>query len=214
MKTVSGWAYPDADDFMWREMTPEGNYQRGHLDAAMHYVTDFTCAVDGGAHVGTWSRILSGLFARVVAVEPAADTFEALVANMDAFKCPNVERIHAALGKAHGRVDIAPLDERQAALQNTGGRFVEPGSTIPLVPIDSWELPTLGFLKLDVEGSEVDALFGARETLARCRPIVLYENKGFCRRFGYEPDTPAKILGGLGYRHVCKAGKDDIWGPT
>lgn len=214
MKTVNGWAFPSSDDFMVSEMKPDGSYQLSHLENALTFVTDLSCAVDAGAHVGTWSKRLSRAFLRVIAVEPAADTFEALATNMFQFGCANVEMQHCALGKEHGMVEMAPLDPRADALKNTGARFVRPGQSVRLVPLDSWVLPTLGFLKLDIEGSEVDALMGARETLTRCRPIVLWENKGFWRRFGYPKDAPQTLLTSLGYHEVAIAGCDRIWGPT
>lgn len=213
MKRVQGWAYPDSDEFMLHEMKPDGSYQASHLHAAVAHVTARGVALDGGAHVGTWSRILSGLFTRVIAVEPSDDTFEALADNMRSFGCDNVELHHAALGAAPGQVHMT-IDPRGAALKNTGARYVQAGGTIPLYTIDAWHLEALDFLKLDVEGSEALALAGARETLRRCRPIVLFENKGFWRRYGQPKHAPHDVLTSVGYRFLEAAGKDSIWGPT
>ncbi len=212
MKHHAGWAYPDVDDFMWREMKPDGSYQASHLTAAMAFVTDRSICVDGGAHVGTWSKTLSGLFDRVIAIEPSPDTFEALAANMQAFGCTNVELHQAALGASAGAVSMT-WDARVAALSNTGGRYVQDGGAIPRITLDALALPSLGFLKLDVEGSEVDALQGARSTIRRALPIVLFEHKGFCRRYGYPPDGPQRLLTSWGYHQLAVAGKDVIWGP-
>ncbi len=214
MKTHSSWAYPDADDFMWREMKPDGTYQASHLQTALTYVTDWSLAIDGGAHVGTWSRLMADRFSRVIAVEPSADTFEALTANMATFECVNVERRNIAIGAVAGLVSMAPLEPRAEAMKNTGARFVQLGGDIPCERIDDWALPSVGFIKLDIEGSEVDALIGASQTLTRCRPIVLFENKGFCRRFGHAKDGPQAFLASVGYRHIDTAGKDQIWGPA
>lgn len=213
MKTVSGWAYPDVDDFMWREMKPDGSYQAGHLRMALALVTDWSLAIDGGAHVGTWSRLLSARFERVIAVEPSADTREALVANMAAFGCHNVDVRRCALGEAPGVAAMA-LEGRAAVMANTGGRFVRMGTgTIPIERIDDWQVPACGFLKLDIEGSEPLAIAGAEATLRRCRPIVLFEHKGFCRRYGLPTDATQQRLRALGYVHRATAGKDEIWGP-
>lgn len=214
MKTVSGWAFPDVDEFMAAELGPDGSYQKSHLDLAMKFVTDWSLAVDAGAHVGTWARVLSQKFLQVIAVEPAADTFEALAANMATFGCQNVDLRNVALGARSGMVSIAPLEPRAEALKNTGARFVQAGGNIPCQRLDDWDLPSLGFLKLDVEGSEASILEGALKTLRRCRPIVLYENKGFVRRFGYRPDAPKAVLESIGYRFLEKAGCDLIYGAT
>jgi len=196
------------------EMKPDGSYQRGHLERALTYVRDFSLAIDGGAHVGTWTKPMCAVFARVLAVEPSADTFEALTANVLVFGGANVTLHHAALGDTVGWVSMAPLDPRAAALHNTGARFVRPGGTIPLLRIDDWQLPSCGFIKLDIEGSEPLALEGARETLRRCQPIVLFENKGFWRhRYHQLIDAPQRVLASVGYRELDIVGKDVIWGP-
>lgn len=212
MKYDRGWAYPDVDDFMHHEMKDDGTYQASHLAIALKYVTDWSCALDGGGHVGTWARPMAAKFARVIAAEPSPDTFEALEVNMIAFGCANVELMNVALGAVPGSVTMQ-LDGRAAELKNTGGRYVaEAEKGIPRITIDSLNLSSLGFLKLDVEGSEPLALLGARATLKRCRPIVLFENKGLWRRFGLAPDAPQQILTKAGYQQLEKAGCDLIWG--
>src|SRR5690606_13884953 len=163
MKQVHGWAFPDADEFMVREMHPDGSYQAGHLLAALAHVTDWSCAIDGGAHVGTWSRLMSEKFARVIAVEPSPDTYEALLVNLSSFGCANVEAKPVAVGARAGLVRMG-IEDRAAALANTGARYVVPGGSIPVETIDSWALPSLGLLKMDIEGSEAQAVRGATET--------------------------------------------------
>lgn len=213
MKQIKGWYFPDVDAFMANEMKEDGSYQGGHLRAVLPFVTDHSVAVDGGAHVGTWTKPLSGLFGSVVAIEPSPDTYEALVANMQAFGCANVTCHHVALGAAPGFVSMT-WDKRAADLANTGGRYVQEHGEIWRITLDSLNLPSLGFLKLDVEGAEPDALKGGAETIARCKPIVLFENKGFCRRYGYPADGPQQVLTKFGYRQLLVTGKDVIWGPA
>ncbi len=214
MKHQHGWAFPDADDFMCHQMKPNGDYQAGHLVAALTHVTNFELAIDCGGHVGTWARPMSVKFVRVIAVEPSADTFEALSENMRAFGCQNVELKNCAVGQVAGFVKMAPLEARAEALKNTGARFVRPGGTIPCERIDDWHLPSVGFIKMDIEGSEPLALEGAFDTLTRCRPIVLFENKGFWRhRYQLPIDAPQQVLTRAGYVQLEVAGKDLIWGP-
>lgn len=59
----------------------------------------------------------------------------------------------------------------------------------------------VGFMKIDVEGAELSALRGARKTLARCRPPVLFE----CTRTGLDnfdvdgADVYNELVGNSGY---------------
>ncbi|MGE0362800.1 MAG: FkbM family methyltransferase [Vicinamibacterales bacterium] len=210
MKYQYGWAFPDADVFMANEIKPDGSYQRGHLEAALAHVTDWSCAIDGGAHVGTFSKPLAARFARVIAVEPSPDTFEALSANVAAFALANVETKRVALGASPGSVRMV-LDGRGAQMQNTGARHVTAGGDIPVETVDSWELPSLGLLKLDVEGSEAAALRGALQTLKRCKPIVIFEEKGLGRVYGDGPGAAARVLVQAGYELVQSVKMDHIY---
>lgn len=214
MKNRFGWAFPDADELMMNEINPAGEYQKSHLEKALEHVTDWSLAVDAGAHAGTWTRLMADCFARVIAVEPSPDTYEALTANMKAFGCANVDLRQVALGAAPGAISLH-LDPKQEARKNTGARYVMDGGTIPRETLDSWQLPTLGFLKLDVEGSEPLVLMGARETLERCRPIVLFENKQFwTERYNLAPEAPHSLLIRAGYQRLCQVSADEIWGPA
>lgn len=220
MKDVHGWAFPDTDEFMAKELKADGTYQPSHLRTALTYVTDFSVAIDGGAHVGTWSKLLAAQFTQVIAFEPNHLTAMALRENMRTFGCGNVQILPMALGDRARTVTLR-LEDDAKALSNTGAYHVgdlragHHDELIPMVTIDSLSVQSLGFLKLDVEGSELAALHGGSATIARCRPIVLFENKGLWRRhFGAAKEAPQDWLTNQGYRQLAKTGCDVIWGPV
>jgi len=214
MKYQHSWAFPDADCFMLNELSPAGEYQRSHLEAALRHVINWTCAIDGGAHVGTSSRLMSARFAKVLAFEPAPDTFACLVENMAAHGGRNVTCHKAALGAHPGRVRMA-LDAKNAQRGNTGARHTVEGDDVVVMPIDSLGLNDVGFLKLDIEGSEPMALMGARDTLARCRPVVLVEDKGhWVTHYGLPKTAVRDILTAQRYRLAETVGCDQVWVPA
>lgn len=215
MKMHAGWAFPDTDRFMAAAMSPSGTYQLANLEAALRHVTNFSAAIDAGAHVGTWTKVMAGTFASVVAVEPSPDTFECLEWNVAQAGLTNVRCVAAALGaKAGGRVSMA-LDAANRDRSNTGARFVRAGGDIPVTTIDALGLADVGFIKLDIEGSEPAALQGAADTMRRCRPVVLFENKKlWARHHGQPPNAVEAILRSHGYRMVEKVSCDEIWRPA
>jgi len=55
-------------------------------------------------------------------------------------------------------------------------RAAADGERVPLVRLDSLDLPECRLIKIDTEGMEPQVLDGARETIARCRPLLYVEN--------------------------------------
>lgn len=179
------------------------------LDAAMTHVTDGSCAIDAGAHIGVWSRAMADRFTRVIACEPSLDTFAMLDANL--LDVPHVERRQVAVGAVAGVVTMASTP---AQAGNDQARYVVPGGFIPVETIDGWGLDALGLLKLDVEGSEYWALQGAAQTIRRCRPIVIHENRWlWTRHYGLPKHAVRDLLRGLGYVLLAQVERDCIWGP-
>jgi FkbM family methyltransferase len=211
MKIVNGWAFPDEDDFMAKEMKPDGTYQLSHLLGALALCKGFDVVVDGGAHIGTWSKIFAERFKTVYAFEPSPDTFECLKHNLG--QLTNIHFINKAMGKEPGKVTMTLEGfERAIAMKNTGARFTKEGGSIDRITLDSLNLPALDFLKMDIEGGEPAALLGAEVTLLKYKPVVLFEDKGLWKRYGYRRDEPQKILTRLGAHQLTRIGTDEIWG--
>ena len=62
-------------------------------------------------------------------------------------------------------------------------------------------------VKIDVEGAELQVLEGARETLARARPAVIFEHTDASGLYGGERAAPWDLLDGLGYRVFAITGE-------
>lgn len=116
-------------------------------------------------------------------------------------------RVHAcALGAAPGEVQIAaalpgaaPLDTR-AFLQGAEAPPAEAGAarfTVPAVTVDQYFAnEPLDFIKLDVEGSELDVLLGARETIARRRPALAVSGYHVADHLWRIPELVAEVTDG------------------
>lgn len=210
MKIVKGLAMPAWDEFMVHIVPDDGRYQHENLEAAVAYCARRRTVIDGGAHVGMWSRTFAGLFDRVIAFEPSPDTFQCLLYNVEA---PNVELRNQALGAKPGKIHMTLEGfEGTPREKNSGARYVANGGDIERVTVDSLHLDDLDLLKMDIEGSEVEALRGARKTLLRCRPVVLFESKSEWVRRGFQEDAPHRFLTKLGAVKFDKVGVDEIWG--
>jgi FkbM family methyltransferase len=217
--TIEGWHLPSGDSY-FTKFVPGGpgkknGFQRDHLLWAFKYVRDWRVAVDVGAHVGFWTIDMADRFAKVLAFEPSADTYDCLVKNMAGLT--NVTTAQFALGAKNGRARIAEDDKRKG---NTGSRYVLPDDsgtveTIPMVALDELNLEACDLLKVDVEGFELQVLQGANRTIWKYKPVVIMEtDKNFSRaRYGIHPGAAEKFLLAHHYREMAHLRPDKIFVP-
>lgn len=186
-----------------------GTYAIDHLNVALEHVTDWSVAIDGGAHVGTWTRILAERFQTVYAFEPQPLNFKCLTRNTQ--RLSNVIRIPQGLGgHEHGQTITM-----QSGTQNSGQWHIEhhtAGSAIRVTTLDHLRLDACGFLKLDLEGYEYHGLKGAERLLLKCKPIVLIEENGLSSRYELLEDAASQFLNALGAVEKRKIGHDKIFG--
>lgn len=199
------WALPAADTYFAKHMTERG-FEVDHLDRALEHVTSFRTAIDGGAHVGSWAVAMAQRFTCVHAFEPAQDTFACLVKNT--VDVPNVRVWNLALGASQMKVRIGDDLTRQG---NTGARFVQDGDQTSMIRIDDLTLPDVDLLKLDIESYEYFALLGAVDTMMRCKPIVVIEEKDFKQRFGLPRTAASDFLKTLGAKEIGRVRNDCIF---
>jgi FkbM family methyltransferase len=181
-KQVKGIWLPEAEEHLipYIENGPEfagaGTYQLQKFQAAFPYIKNFRHAVDIGAHVGLWSRIMARCFSRLTAFEPIEEYRACFQMNVPSGTGCEIELQPFALagGEEVLRFAISP--------ESTGATHVEPdkdgtGRQILARPLDSFGLSPLDFLKIDCEGYEYFTLKGAEETVRRERPCILVEQK-------------------------------------
>lgn len=212
MKKVNGIWLPDEDRYFTEILKYDSVFQSDRLEKALDHVTDWSIAVDGGAHVGTWVRGMCDRFYKVIAVEPDASNHECLTRNV--FVCTNVSIINKALGKESGKVVSIKWDDKHSRAGNTGSKYVsyDDSGSVKTMTIDELQLPSLGFLKLDVEGAEYDALLGAKETILKYKPVVFIESKpGYARRFGSTDGACLRLLKEFGASEVVRISNDYIF---
>jgi FkbM family methyltransferase len=195
---------PDADSYFEQKLSDDGLWQPERLELGLKHCSHFGMALDVGAHVGTWTRIMAGKFDQVIAFEPAHDTYECLVKNTESFR--HVFPIRTAMGAELGSAKITDDTTRPG---NTGSRFLSEGNEVPVLTVDCLGLERLDFLKIDAEGSEYEVLMGAKSSLQRHKPTVVIEIKELGR--GIDPEQAATLLREWGAREAGRTGKDRVY---
>lgn len=163
-----------------------------HVFRFLHpYLLDSQVVWDIGANIGDHTRQYLDWGHEVVAVEPNPLAFACLAHN-----CPEAHLINAAASD----YEDEPL--KLALSENVGAsRIQEDGDTevFPVV-LDNEPLPAPDYVKIDVEGWELAALTGMRDTIERYRPMVFCEiNEGALNANGIGPREIYSFFEGFGY---------------
>jgi len=174
--------------------------------------------LDVGANVGTHAVFLSHLVrddGRVLAFEPLEANIMTLRKTIERrSRIPNITIFQMAVGnpkKAGEEVVIsAPGDDlTQASLRlQRAGSWEQQTSLrefkVCLTSIDAESevqaLPSIEFIKIDVEGGEFDVWKGAADTIKRHHPLVYCEvYEKWATSFGYTPGDLLACARSLGY---------------
>ena len=207
MKKVNGWFLPDDDIYFDTHILPAEGWQVDRLAQFLTFFKGRSLAIDGGAHIGTWSAYLAQEFQNVLAFEPSITTQEAFMANMYERKISNVTlRPEVLWHKDNELVDIT-------VEANTGSNYVAVGKGIKqTLRLDSLSFGALDLIKLDLEGSDIPALIGAKKLVEEPSPAIIVENKPrHSIRQGFWPALMPQTLKGYGYTLAHKIGDDELW---
>ena len=149
---------------------------------------------DVGANVGGHTINFARRATNVFAFEPQPQSYLTLCANLLLNNIQNVTPLQMALGNIDGAVTMVKADP--AGSDRMMGWQVGYGDNpVKIGKLDSCNISPLHFMKIDVEGFELEVLKGARETLIR-EPLIIYieihhawlveEIKGFLTGLGYD----------------------------
>ena len=179
-------------------------YEKDTLDLLKGYIKPDPVVVDAGANIGNHTLYFAkNVGAKMVyAFEPVISVFVKLDRNVRLNQCANVVLHNAALGNHAGYVlckntVIGNSGAQQVAYSDSGGMNV--------VSLDELRLEhAIDFMKIDVEGFEIEVLFGAASTIAKDHPAIFVEVWPKNQRQVIE------LLHGYGYRLERSFGEDNF----
>ena len=155
--------------------------------------------VQAGANWGYWPLRMASMFDVVYTFEPDPVCFSCLCANTS--RLENVIRIQAALGYERNLIDL------HRSKDTTGNQHIDGPGVLPTLRIDDLNLKICDLIYLDVEGQESEAIKGAKETIKRCLPVVIYEERN---SFSVTADEAKRLLETHGYKKTSAIGADNV----
>ena len=195
----------------------DGRYERDELDFLEKHVfpklnLSGSC-IDIGANIGNHSLSFAVFFDQVISLEPHPTTFRLLEINAELVS--NVKAYNVGASNEHRKLEVAINKPNQGAT-SIGESIKTDTDTVvfDLIRLDDFEeLKTstpVSFIKLDVEGHEVDAILGAKNLLLNDNPVIAIEilrseiDNGTCesvellKKLGYKNFYEMREKGWLG----------------
>ena len=144
-------------------------------------------AIDVGANQGLYSYALAKIFDRVEAFEPNSSA----ATQLSRYASGNIAIHDVAISQHKSQTNLyTPVSSDGVEYAGWGSlhREMLPPSdairirTVSTRSLDSYNFDDVSFMKIDVEGHELDVLEGATYMIARYRPLILIEVKPRSRR--------------------------------
>lgn len=178
---------------------------------------DFPRVLDIGASTGCFSLLSKFHKTNVLAFEPAPNTYECLVRNIQLNNL-DVETFSLALSDTNSTalLKLPQIKRRRrdgVACIGKPTRFaVREEVEVETRTLDSLRLKYVNLIKIDTEGCELPILRGGKKTLRKHHPEIIFEsNHKNAKQFDYHPDDTIEFLKSLGYKTFTKVGFEDIW---
>jgi FkbM family methyltransferase len=189
--------------YYWRRIADEATWGEHELAVLETFVARGGTGIDVGANDGVFAFAFSRVVDQVEAFEPNPDY--ALFARRMLGERARVHEIALSNKEALAQF-VVPVSEDGTVL-HLGGSLrpssIPQGKTlrfeVAVRALDSYCFEGVRVIKIDVEGSEMDVIEGARETIRRHRPALIVElltgthsdpvslTEAICSTYGYAP---------------------------
>jgi FkbM family methyltransferase len=192
-----------------------GEFERAEMRFVEKLLRPGMTVLDVGAHHGLYTLLAAksvGRTGRVVAFEPSLRERKRLVRHLRVNRCGNVRVAPYALGENAGDAELFVVKGRHDWCNSLRPPDVDERTCTVRVEVqrlddvlEKLEIGRVDFVKLDVEGAELEVLYGAVKLLkgeARpTRPVIMVEVQDLrTRPWGYRAREIVRWLAAMGYR--------------
>jgi len=178
--------------------------EKNLIDWSTQFVNDNSVFIDVGAHMGTYSINLAPHCKHVYSFEPQQFTYYQLCGNVALNGLFNVTCYNNAVS------DEVCTKELNIISHDGGGSTLEVDTigvrnekiikkqSVETVRIDDYNFSDVSFIKIDVEGHELEVIKGAINTIEKYNPVLLFECWN-CDWYVDKKDLTINFVKSLGY---------------
>jgi hypothetical protein len=147
-----------------------GQYSEAEVRVLRSFLRPGDTALDIGANIGDLTVPMAqivGEAGRVYAVESHSDTFNVLCANLALNELQNTKAVNAFIADSEDVDTAGPWGKYG---------YVSKNFAPPFMPVDALGLDSCAFIKIDVDGKELEVLRSAAGVIEKHRPVIYLEN--------------------------------------
>jgi FkbM family methyltransferase len=194
------------EDFFW------DSFLRPVFDSELN---NSSVILEVGANIGLHTVYLSKICKQVIAFEPQREIYYQLCGNLFVNQCFNVKAYNNCIYDKSCMMSI--LDTIDYTINNNApmlGFFESEQGNVKAITIDSLNMKP-DFIKIDAQGSDLQCLYGAEQTILKHKPTILFEIENKLKNVNcFQEDDYFKFLNKINYnvRKISK-GSDYIATP-
>lgn len=162
------------------------------------YITPDRLTIDVGGNSG-YQTYFHANYNNVVTYEPVPGLFDVLSENLRELE-KKVTLINKAVTNKNKDVQLF-VDVNRLSMTSQAPLVESETITVPGVALDNENHTNVGFIKVDVEGYELDVLEGATKLIERDRPTMMVEvYQPWCDKIGFSSETIFEFFVDRDYR--------------
>ena len=192
------------------ETSVTGNYYNGLIEYEdmmflLHSMRPHNVFIDVGANAGVYSILASKVVGSgAIAFEPINETFERLIDNININRISEkVKTINKGVGSKPGELYFTNNHDTTNKVSKTNK---ENTSKVNITTLDNeidTEIDASLFLKIDVEGFEMEVLKGAKELFNSGKVfLIIIELNGSGEEFGYTDNDIHMLISSYGFKPI------------
>lgn len=190
----------------------DGMFENAYAKKMISCMEDKPVIFDIGANFGYYALLAGKTYpkAQVYAFEPIPDTYSDLTANINLNQLTNVVPVQTAISrlipdmKISGGMFYSDIEPGASSLVNIRERNTIQLIEVPLIQMDDFCAEHNiypDFIKVDVEGAELQVFQGASNVLRHKRPLIFTEIlRKWCIKFGHKASDVVDLLKSYDYK--------------
>ncbi|WP_164744180.1 FkbM family methyltransferase [Paenibacillus barengoltzii] len=176
-------------------------YEKKDLDRFVKYIPNNSVIYDIGANIGNHTVFFKKYYkaSKIFSFEPVPTNFELLKKNVFENSLSDIELFNVGVGETYKKSSVITNQTNMGECK----LYDSPAGNIDVLPIDGQDFDVPDFVKIDVEGDELNVLKGMSNTLTKYNPVIWIEiNNNFNEVDSFLSQLNYELIDKLNFNHI------------